>query len=103
MNALYDKFRLPKGAKFYVYSEETRQSIGAITSKTMASSPPGLTGSTPWARRAAHPVQWYRAAPAGEGQARGGAGGFLLGQAGPGEAEHRGQVQRGEVSVSCYE
>ena len=32
-NALYDKFRLPKGAKFYVYSEETRQSIGAITSE----------------------------------------------------------------------
>ena len=32
-NALYDKFRLPKSAKFYVYSEETRQSIGAITSE----------------------------------------------------------------------
>ncbi|MDO4703203.1 serine protease [Tannerella sp.] len=32
-NALYDKFRLPKGAKFYVYSEDTRQSIGAITSE----------------------------------------------------------------------
>ena len=32
-NALYDKFLLPKGAKFYVYSEETRQSIGAITSE----------------------------------------------------------------------
>ena len=32
-NALYDKFLLPKGAKVYVYSEETRQSIGAITSE----------------------------------------------------------------------
>ena len=32
-NTLYDKFLLPKGAKFYVYSEETRQSIGAITSE----------------------------------------------------------------------
>ena len=32
-NASYDVFRLPKGAKFYVYSEDTKQYIGAITSE----------------------------------------------------------------------
>jgi hypothetical protein len=31
-NALYDKFWLPKGVKFFVYSEDTEQYIGAITS-----------------------------------------------------------------------
>jgi hypothetical protein len=30
-NAVYDKFWLPEGAKFFVYSEETEQFIGAIT------------------------------------------------------------------------
>lgn len=34
-NALYDAFWLPEGAKFFVYSEETRQSIGAIFFKKM--------------------------------------------------------------------
>jgi hypothetical protein len=32
-NTYYDKFWLPEGAKFFVYSEETKQSIGAITSE----------------------------------------------------------------------
>ena len=32
-NTSYDVFRLPKGAKFYVYSEDTKQYIGAITSE----------------------------------------------------------------------
>jgi hypothetical protein len=32
-NAYYDKFWLPDGAKFFVYSEETGQCIGAITSE----------------------------------------------------------------------
>jgi hypothetical protein len=32
-HALYDKFWLPKGAKFFVYSEETKQYIGAVTSE----------------------------------------------------------------------
>ncbi len=32
-NAYYDQFWLPEGAKFFVYSEETGQSIGAITSE----------------------------------------------------------------------
>ena len=31
-NTYYDRFWLPEGAKFFVYSEDTRQSIGAITS-----------------------------------------------------------------------
>jgi len=30
-NTYYDKFWLPKGCKFFVYSEDTKQSIGAIT------------------------------------------------------------------------
>jgi hypothetical protein len=32
-NAYYEQFWLPKGAKFFVYSEETGQFIGAITSE----------------------------------------------------------------------
>jgi hypothetical protein len=32
-NTYYDKFWLPEGAKFFVYSEKTKQSIGAITSQ----------------------------------------------------------------------
>lgn len=32
-NAYYDRFWLPEGAKFFVYNEETGQSIGAITSE----------------------------------------------------------------------
>jgi hypothetical protein len=32
-NTMYDKFWLPEGAKFFVYSEDTEQSIGAITSE----------------------------------------------------------------------
>jgi hypothetical protein len=32
-NAYYDRFWMPKGAKFFVYSEETGQTIGAITSE----------------------------------------------------------------------
>lgn len=32
-NAMYDVFQLPEGAKFFVYSEETKQYIGAITSE----------------------------------------------------------------------
>lgn len=32
-NTYYDKFWLPEGCKFFVYSEDTRQSIGAVTSK----------------------------------------------------------------------
>ena len=31
-NTYYDKLWLPEGAKFFVYSEETKQSIGALTS-----------------------------------------------------------------------
>jgi len=31
-NTYYDDFWLPEGAKFFVYSEDTKQSIGAITS-----------------------------------------------------------------------
>jgi len=34
-NTYYDKFWLPKGGKFYVYSDETKQYIGAVTSKTI--------------------------------------------------------------------
>jgi hypothetical protein len=36
-NAFYDKFYLPKGAKFFVYNEKTGQSIGAITSEFLSS------------------------------------------------------------------
>jgi V8-like Glu-specific endopeptidase len=32
-NAIYDKFWLPDGAKFFVYSNETKQFIGAVTSE----------------------------------------------------------------------
>jgi hypothetical protein len=32
-NTMYDKFWLPDGAKFFVYSEDTEQYIGAITSE----------------------------------------------------------------------
>jgi hypothetical protein len=32
-NTYYDKFWLPDGAKFFVYSEDTKQTIGAITSQ----------------------------------------------------------------------
>jgi hypothetical protein len=32
-NVMYDKFWLPDGAKFFVYSNETKQFIGAITSE----------------------------------------------------------------------
>ena len=38
LHAYYDKFYLPDGAKFFVYSEETRQSIGAITSEFLGGS-----------------------------------------------------------------
>ena len=31
LHAMYDKFWIPKGAKFFVYSNETKQKIGAIT------------------------------------------------------------------------
>jgi hypothetical protein len=37
-NTLYDKFLLPEGAKFFVYSEDTKQSIGAITSEYIGGS-----------------------------------------------------------------
>ncbi|MDR2764046.1 MAG: trypsin-like peptidase domain-containing protein [Tannerella sp.] len=37
-NALYDKFWLPEGAKFFVYSEDTEQYIGAITSEYIGGS-----------------------------------------------------------------
>jgi V8-like Glu-specific endopeptidase len=37
-NALYDKFWLPEGAKFFVYSEDTGQSIGAVTSEYIGGS-----------------------------------------------------------------
>jgi hypothetical protein len=33
LNLLYDRFWLPDGAKFFIYSEDMRQSIGAFTSK----------------------------------------------------------------------
>ena len=33
MNLLYDKFYLPEGAKFFVYSADRKQSIGAFTSR----------------------------------------------------------------------
>lgn len=33
LHALYDRFWLPEGAKFFVYSNETKQKIGAITSE----------------------------------------------------------------------
>lgn len=32
-NTYYDRFWLPEGGKFFVYSEDTKQSIGAITSE----------------------------------------------------------------------
>jgi hypothetical protein len=32
-NTYYDKFWLPEGTKFFVYSEDTKQTIGAITSQ----------------------------------------------------------------------
>ena len=32
-NTYYDKFWLPQGAKFFVYSEDTKQCIGAIISE----------------------------------------------------------------------
>jgi len=35
-NTYYDEFWLPEGSKFFVYSEETGQSIGAITSEFIA-------------------------------------------------------------------
>ena len=35
-NTYYDAFWLPEGSKFFVYSEETGQSIGAITSEYIA-------------------------------------------------------------------
>jgi len=38
LNAYYEEFYLPEGAKFFVYSEETRQSIGAITSEFLEGS-----------------------------------------------------------------
>jgi hypothetical protein len=37
-NALYDKFWLPEGGKFFVYSEDTEQYIGAITSEYIGGS-----------------------------------------------------------------
>jgi hypothetical protein len=37
-NALYDKFWLPEGGKFFVYSEETEQYIGAVTSEYIGGS-----------------------------------------------------------------
>jgi hypothetical protein len=33
LNLLYDKFWLPDGAKFFIYSEDTKQHIGAFTSE----------------------------------------------------------------------
>jgi hypothetical protein len=33
LNLLYDKFWLPKGAKFFIYSEDMKQHIGAFTSQ----------------------------------------------------------------------
>jgi hypothetical protein len=35
---MYDKFWLPEGAKFFVYSEDTEQYIGAITSEYIGGS-----------------------------------------------------------------
>ena len=37
-NTYYDTFYIPKGCKFFVYSEDTKQSIGAITSEFLNSS-----------------------------------------------------------------
>ena len=37
-NTYYDKFWLPEGGKFFVYSEDTGQSIGAITSEFIGGS-----------------------------------------------------------------
>jgi hypothetical protein len=37
-HTLYDKFWIPEGAKFFVYSEETEQYIGAITSEYIGGS-----------------------------------------------------------------
>jgi hypothetical protein len=37
-NAMYDKFWLPEGAKFFVYSNETKQFIGAVTSEFLMGS-----------------------------------------------------------------
>ncbi|MDR1919069.1 MAG: hypothetical protein LBQ65_05430 [Tannerellaceae bacterium] len=37
-NTMYDKFWLPNGAKFFVYSEDTKQYIGAITSQYIGGS-----------------------------------------------------------------
>lgn len=33
INLLYDKFRLPEGAKFFVYTSDRKRSMGAFTSK----------------------------------------------------------------------
>ena len=38
IHAYYDRFWLPEGSKFFVYSEETQQSIGAITSEFIGGS-----------------------------------------------------------------
>jgi hypothetical protein len=37
-NAIYDKFWLPDGAKFFVYSNKTKQFIGAVTSEFLMGS-----------------------------------------------------------------
>jgi hypothetical protein len=37
-NTMYDQFWLPEGAKFFVYSEDTKQYIGAITSEYIGGS-----------------------------------------------------------------
>jgi hypothetical protein len=37
-NAVYDRFWLPEGTKFFVYSEETEQCIGAVTSEYIGGS-----------------------------------------------------------------
>jgi hypothetical protein len=36
-HAFYDQFYLPEGGKFFVYNEDTRQHIGAITSEFLQS------------------------------------------------------------------
>jgi len=44
LNLLYDKFWLPEGAKFFIYSEDVTQSIGAFTSRNNKGSRENMKG-----------------------------------------------------------
>ena len=44
INLLYDKFWLPEGAKFFIYSENKKHSIGAFTSRNNKGTKENLRG-----------------------------------------------------------